>query len=102
MNAPERLLKCSAAFRKAFNEFLDDCDKALRDARYAGMSEEDIVLDFLDRHPGQEFGRWKIKSRIEAEGGPSLSVDNISTVLSNLKSAGRVRHSGRSAWTSLR
>ena len=102
MKDPKRLLKRSAELRKAFNEFLDDCDKALRDARYAGMSEEDIVIDFLDRHPGQEFDRWEIAKRIKAEGGPSLSVENISTVLSNLKSAGRVRHPSQRAWTSLR
>lgn len=102
MEATERLLKRSAALRREFDEFLDDCDKALRDARYAGMSEEDVVLDFLDRHPRQKFDRWAIRKGIEQESGPSMGVDNISTVLSNLKSAGRVRHLARGVWMSLR
>lgn len=102
MKAPEHLLKRSAALRKAINEFLDDCDEALRDARYAGMSEENIVIDFLNRHPKQEFDRWAIRKGIEEEGGPSPNVENISTVLSTLKSKGRVRHLARGAWTSLK
>ena len=102
MKATERLLKRSAALRREFDEFLDDCDKALRDARYAGMSEEDVVIDFLDRHPRQKFDRWAIAKGIKEERGPSLSVDNVSTVLSNLKSVGRVRHLARGVWTSLK
>lgn len=102
MEAADSLLKRSAVLRREFDEFLDDCDKALRDARYAGMSVEDVVLDFLDRHPRREYDRWAMRKGIEREGGPSIGVDNISTALSNLKSAGRVRHPAWGVWTSLK
>ena len=97
---PQHLLERSAALRKTVNEFLDDCEKALHEARYAGMTEERIVIDFLDRHPNQRFDRWAIAKGIRTEGGPFIGVDNVSNVLSALKSEGRVRHLARGAWTS--
>ena len=64
----QRLARRSAELRREFAAFLDDCDRLLRQARFASLTHKEAVAEFLRERPGAVFGSREIQKALEAEG----------------------------------
>ncbi len=95
----QRLARRSAELRQEFAAFLDDCDRLLRQARFASLTHKEAVAEFLRERPDGVFGSREIQKALEAEGWVFSSYYTVSAMLTRLQSDGRVLQISHGRWT---
>ncbi len=94
-----RLWERSARLQREATEFLDDCDRLLRQVRTASLTHKEAVAEYLAERPGRVFGSREIQKALEAEGLAFSSRYTVSAMLTRLQSDGRAVQVSHGKWT---